>query len=58
MTDHQSLKPARSPWWRERGEDLPIFIVFSGSEVGFFEREVVSYSATTFRLVTPDDLFG
>lgn len=35
-------------WWRERGEDLPIFLVLSGSEVGFFEREVVSYSATTY----------
>jgi uncharacterized protein len=35
-------------WWRERGESLPIFLVLSGSEVGFFEREVVSYSATTY----------
>jgi uncharacterized protein len=35
-------------WWRERGEALPIFLVLSGSEVGFFEREVVSYSATTY----------
>ncbi|HKG02912.1 MAG TPA: ATP-binding protein [Conexibacter sp.] len=35
-------------WWRERGEGLPIFIVLSGSEVGFFEREVVGYSATTY----------
>ena len=35
-------------WWRERGERLPIFLVLSGSEVGFFEREVVSYSATTY----------
>ncbi len=35
-------------WWRERGEQLPIFIVLSGSEVGFFEREVVGYSATTY----------
>lgn len=35
-------------WWRERGEQLPIFVVLSGSEVGFFEREVVSYSATTY----------
>jgi AAA+ ATPase superfamily predicted ATPase len=35
-------------WWRERGEDLPIFLVLSGSEVGFFEREVVNYSATTY----------
>jgi AAA+ ATPase superfamily predicted ATPase len=35
-------------WWRERGESLPIFLVLSGSEVGFFEREVVNYSATTY----------
>jgi AAA+ ATPase superfamily predicted ATPase len=35
-------------WWRERGERLPIFVVLSGSEVGFFEREVVGYSATTY----------
>jgi uncharacterized protein len=35
-------------WWRERAESLPIFLVLSGSEVGFFEREVVSYSATTY----------
>jgi uncharacterized protein len=35
-------------WWRERGETLPIFLVLSGSEVGFFEREVVNYSATTY----------
>lgn len=35
-------------WWRERGEELPIFLVLAGSEVGFFEREVVNYSATTY----------
>src|SRR5215213_92026 len=35
-------------WWRERGESLPIFLILSGSEVGFFEREVVNYSATTY----------
>ena len=35
-------------WWRERGERLPVFVVLSGSEVGFFEREVVGYSATTY----------
>jgi AAA+ ATPase superfamily predicted ATPase len=35
-------------WWRERGAGLPIFLVLSGSEVGFFEREVVNYSATTY----------
>lgn len=35
-------------WWRERGEELSIFLVLAGSEVGFFEREVVNYSATTY----------
>jgi AAA+ ATPase superfamily predicted ATPase len=35
-------------WWRERGASLPLFAVLSGSEVGFFEREVVSYSASTY----------
>ncbi|HEV3094145.1 MAG TPA: ATP-binding protein [Solirubrobacteraceae bacterium] len=35
-------------WWRERGEGLPIFLVLCGSEVGFFEREVAGYSATTY----------
>ena len=34
-------------WWRERGSSLPIFVVLCGSEVGFFEREVVGYSAAT-----------
>jgi len=35
-------------WWREQGADLPIFLVLCGSEVGFFEREVVGYSASTY----------
>lgn len=35
-------------WWRERGEQLPIFLVLCGSEVGFFEREVVGYAASTY----------
>lgn len=35
-------------WWRERGRAAPVFLVLSGSEVGFFEREVVSYSASTY----------
>jgi uncharacterized protein len=35
-------------WWRERGEELPIFLVLCGSEVGFFEREVAGYSAATY----------
>jgi uncharacterized protein len=35
-------------WWRERAEALPVFLVLCGSEVGFFEREVAGYSATTY----------
>ncbi len=35
-------------WWRERGRSSPVFLVLSGSEVGFFEREVVNYSASTY----------
>ncbi|MGO9971870.1 MAG: ATP-binding protein [Solirubrobacteraceae bacterium] len=35
-------------WWRERGEKQRILLILSGSEVGFFEREVVNYSATTY----------
>lgn len=35
-------------WWRDHGEALPILLVLSGSEVGFFETEVVGYSATTY----------
>lgn len=35
-------------WWRERGRSASIFVVLSGSEIGFFEREVVNYSASTY----------
>lgn len=35
-------------WWREHGEQLPIFLVLCGSEIGFFEREVAGYSAATY----------
>jgi len=35
-------------WWRERGREAPVLLVLSGSEVGFFEREVVNYSASTY----------
>ncbi len=35
-------------WWRERAEALQIFLVLCGSEVGFFEREVAGYSASTY----------
>lgn len=29
-------------WWREHGRDTPIFLILSGSEVSFFEREVLT----------------
>jgi len=35
-------------WWRERGRSAPVFVVLAGSEIGFFEREVVNYSASTY----------
>jgi AAA+ ATPase superfamily predicted ATPase len=35
-------------WWRERGRSAPVFFVLSGSEVGFFEREIVNYSASAY----------
>lgn len=35
-------------WWRERGRSAPVFVVLSGSEVGFFEREIVNYSASAY----------
>ncbi|MDQ3691165.1 MAG: ATP-binding protein [Chloroflexota bacterium] len=46
--ENQDIGSIINVWWRERGEGLPIFLVLSGSEVGFFEREVVNYSATTY----------
>ena len=29
-------------WWRETARELPIFLIISGSEVSFFEREVLT----------------
>jgi len=29
-------------WWREVGRELPIFLIVSGSEVSFFEHEVLT----------------
>jgi uncharacterized protein len=29
-------------WWREHARDTPIFLILSGSEVSFFEREVLT----------------
>jgi uncharacterized protein len=31
-------------WWRSTGRNLPIVLVLAGSEVGFFEREVLGAS--------------
>ncbi len=31
-------------WWREVGRELPIFLIISGSEVSFFEREILTGS--------------
>jgi uncharacterized protein len=31
-------------WWREVGRQLPIFLIISGSEVSFFEKEVLTGS--------------
>jgi hypothetical protein len=35
-------------FWRERREDPNLFLVLSGSDVSFFEREIVGYTATTY----------
>jgi hypothetical protein len=29
-------------WWRQTGRNLPLFLILSGSEVSFFEREVLT----------------
>jgi len=29
-------------WWRQRGRDLPLILILSGSEVSFFERDVLT----------------
>ena len=36
-----------------RTEPPPIFLVLCGSEVGFFEREVVNHSTTTYSRAQP-----
>jgi AAA+ ATPase superfamily predicted ATPase len=35
-------------FWREHREDPNLFLILSGSDVSFFEREVVGYTATTY----------
>lgn len=37
-----------SRWWRERGRDLPIMLVLSGSEVSFFERDVLGHGSPLY----------
>ncbi len=35
-------------FWRETGRDLPLMLVIAGSDVSFFETEVMGYDATTY----------
>lgn len=35
-------------FWREQGRKLPLFLVLSGSDVSFFERDVMGYAASTY----------
>lgn len=35
-------------FWREHRENPNLFVILSGSDVSFFEREVVGYNATTY----------
>lgn len=37
-----------SRWWRERGRSQAVFLVLSGSEVSFFQREVLAQPATLY----------
>lgn len=36
-----SLGSTINRWWRETGRHLPLVLILAGSEVGFFEREVL-----------------
>jgi hypothetical protein len=35
-------------WWRERGRELPIVLVLSGSEVSFFERDILGHGSPLY----------
>jgi uncharacterized protein len=35
-------------FWRDHGDNPDLFLILSGSDVSFFEREVVGYAATTY----------
>jgi AAA+ ATPase superfamily predicted ATPase len=35
-------------WWRERGRDMPLVLVLSGSEVSFFERDVLGHGSPLY----------
>jgi uncharacterized protein len=35
-------------WWRERGRELPIVLILSGSEVSFFERDVLGHGSPLY----------
>jgi len=35
-------------WWRQTGRDLPLMLVLSGSEISFFERDVLGSGSPLF----------
>jgi AAA+ ATPase superfamily predicted ATPase len=37
-----------SRWWRERGSELPLILVISGSEVSFFERDILGHGSPLY----------
>ena len=37
-----------SRWWRERGRELPLVLVLSGSEVSFFERDILGHGSPLY----------
>jgi AAA+ ATPase superfamily predicted ATPase len=43
-TQDAGLGSTINRWWRTTGRNLPIVLVLAGSEVGFFEREVLAGS--------------
>lgn len=37
-----------SNFWRSKGRSLPLFLILSGSDVSFFENDVMGYNAATY----------
>lgn len=37
-----------SRWWRERGRELPLVLVLSGSDVSFFERDILGHGSPLY----------